>query len=279
MIKEFYDYIIYGAGYKGITLAEKLSEMGADVLLLNRYGFPGGDITEALDLIAPAITDHPFLEKIKIYPSGFFYEDKDKIILNPEVVKILLLKRIIDSKLDTLFHIHPWKIESSPDSFGVSIAAREGNRIINSKILIDTSSESELLKPILPAGDKSFSLSLNLLINRKNMNGNIQLLKEYSPVSLTGNLLFLSTELKNRNNLNIDPEHEAIKIIRDKSLEHGFTIYLLPLKSKRFWKSESRPALSGKNIFQLTDTDFLSNDFNSHDRQIESFIGGLNGNV
>ncbi len=279
MIKEFYDYIIYGAGYKGIILAEKLSERGAEVLLLNRYGFPGGDITEALDLIAPAESEHPFLKKIKIYPSGFFYEGKDKIILNPEAVKILLLKRIIDSKLDTLFHIHPWKIESSPDFFHVSIAAREGNRIINSKALIDTSSESELIKPVLPARDENFSHSLNLLINKQNMNGNIQLLKEYSPVPLTGSLLFLSTELKNRNNLNIDPEHEAIKTIRDKSLESGFTIYLLPLKSKRIRKTEPAASISMKDIFQLTDTDFLTTDFLSQDRQIESLIRGLNGNV
>ncbi len=51
MIKNKYKNIVYGASIKGIVKSIELMQEGNSVLLLNKFGFTGGSITEALRLL------------------------------------------------------------------------------------------------------------------------------------------------------------------------------------------------------------------------------------
>ncbi|MBN1637429.1 MAG: FAD-dependent oxidoreductase, partial [Ignavibacteriales bacterium] len=145
-IKKF-DYIVYFASLAGVVFSIQKARLGKKVLLLNQVGFPGGSITENLNLeqnIPVEIKSYTMLniiKKIKKYSNGILFQKETQVILNPEAVKFVLQDELTNSNVNLLFHIRLNKIEIKENSFIVSVVGREGELTFECENLIDASEE------------------------------------------------------------------------------------------------------------------------------------------
>lgn len=143
-----FDTIIYPANLTGLVAASIFKSEGQKVLLLNRYGFFGGTITESLNLFQKKIDDssngqitHKILDRINEYKDGVLYEGQNHLIFNPEVIKYVLQKFAEENQIALLFHINPYKIEFKDGLINLSVIGREGTINLSCKKLFDFSTE------------------------------------------------------------------------------------------------------------------------------------------
>ena len=95
--RKYYDVIVIGASVPGVFFAIEQKKLGNDVLLINKYGFPGGYLTESLSILQ-------MLERNSLFPeienwlsdleedNGLLFQASTTNIFNPENVKISLQK-------------------------------------------------------------------------------------------------------------------------------------------------------------------------------------------
>lgn len=141
-----FDYIIYPANMTGIITAKFLSQKGK-VLLLNKFGFMGGDITSALNLFQQKPKQESSLvgKMINSIPENeILYEDTNKIIFSPEYFKFLLQEFIQNEPVEFLFHVRPFSVNLSHKNVEIRLSAREGTLSFNSKFIYDFSDNQEL---------------------------------------------------------------------------------------------------------------------------------------
>lgn len=142
-----FDTIIYSSSISGVVASIILKNKGQKVLLLNRYGFFGGSITESLNLLQKKIEfkketiTQEILNKISELNEGILFEDQEHILLNPEVVKYILQKFCEENEIELLFHIIPYKVESINDLINITVIGREGEIKFSTSRLIDLSTE------------------------------------------------------------------------------------------------------------------------------------------
>ncbi|MCX7610827.1 MAG: FAD-dependent oxidoreductase [Ignavibacterium sp.] len=152
MKEKVYDYIIYSANLLGCVYSVSIAEKGASVLLLNNYGFAGGDLTHSLcsyqkifDNQLSGITEKIY-QNIISSKNSVFYKNQDDLVLNPETIKIVLQEILEESKIDLLFHVFPIGISKEDDFINIQLSAREGTIIRKAKRIIDTSESYTLMK-------------------------------------------------------------------------------------------------------------------------------------
>lgn len=161
MVKK-YDHIIWGASYQGISKADELSQQSSSVLLLNKYGFPGGKITESLSCL--------FLKDEHLYLENLFmvlrkkrfvvlYEDNQTILIHPEAVKRTLWETLRNSEFDYLFHVIPISFTKN-DSDEVKLFGRQGHLSVVGSHLHDCSAEIPL-----KFGNYNADFKVNMLIH------------------------------------------------------------------------------------------------------------------
>lgn len=141
-----FDYVIYPANISGIIIAKLLSKKGK-VLLLNRFGFMGGDITSALNLIQLKPSQaYSMASKIinSISMNEFLFQNEVSAVINPEYYKIALQEFIEQEKVEFLFHIRPLKLIFNKDLFELEVIAKEGVLKFSTKKLYDLSETQEL---------------------------------------------------------------------------------------------------------------------------------------
>ena|GEM_PF-1353758 len=115
--KYFYETVVLGAGLPGVFYAINEKMLGKKVLLVNKYGFPGGAVTESLSAFQLFDKNNlheqlfSFYEKLKNRKDGILFEASTSFILNPESVKIVLLQLLLENNVDLLFHVFPRKID------------------------------------------------------------------------------------------------------------------------------------------------------------------------
>ncbi|GAA4827019.1 FAD-dependent oxidoreductase [Algivirga pacifica] len=143
-----HDYIIYNASIAGVAFAIEKKRAGASVLLLNHYGFCGGVITESLALQQKTnglegIVKELF-EAIQKEHRALFGQAEDEVILNPEVVKSVLLYQLMEAGVECLFHVHPKEIKEEQDGITLQLVAKEGLIERKAKRVIDASFEQHI---------------------------------------------------------------------------------------------------------------------------------------
>jgi hypothetical protein len=130
-MRKHYHTIIWGASLRAVQQAADMQNKGINVLLLNKLGFPGGDITEGLDcfLEYPLFTS-PLGMKIKadarLYPKGIFMQNGKGILLHPESVKKSLWEFLTGCRADYLFHVVPLSVEKEKDYFKLNVLEKKG---------------------------------------------------------------------------------------------------------------------------------------------------------
>jgi hypothetical protein len=150
-IDNTYDYIVYGSNPAGIVFAIKKIIDGKKVLLLNRYGFLGGSITENFNCLQSTAISHStehctnFLSDLYSERDGFLYTQNNCAVLNPEVVKTQLLRKADSFLPDLLFHVTPVKFSYSGHGvIEIELIAKEGIIKIRTMHLLDATESHSL---------------------------------------------------------------------------------------------------------------------------------------
>lgn len=152
MIEKVYDYIIYPANLSGCIFAIKKAKEGASVLLLNDYGFPGGELTNSLCCYQTVSKENldgltkDIFHNIVSRKNSVFYEENNSYVLNPETIKIALQEMLEINNIELLFHVFPIDIKNNDKTKSIFLTAREGTIEKQSLNIIDTSENFSLIK-------------------------------------------------------------------------------------------------------------------------------------
>lgn len=260
-INKFYDYIIYPSNLIGCVTAMIKSREGADVLLLNNYGFPGGELTHSLCC-------HQFLDDdiisgntLEIYNQiiaekhSVFYRYMNQVVLNPETVKFVLQRFLEQNKIDLLFHVIPYSIINSHSNYEINLSAKEGQLSYSAKKIIDCSENFALMK--LTGINRSLTeANFNLFVSKAGSDGfNIDLSKDEEMVHHHSVKKFIQLfDLRFWVSLNIPIRDEEIfldnvaqKILNEYEiylLTKGSRVQLIAPQTYRKYKAETLPIFS-----------------------------------
>ncbi len=262
-----YDYIIYPANLAGCVTAIQKSNEGAEVLLLNNYGFPGGEIAHSLCC-------HQFLDDdlmsgttLEIYNQiveerhGLFYRYQNQVVINPEVVKYALQYNLEQNKIDLLFHVIPFRLKEQSSLIQIHLSAKEGELVYSSKKIIDCSENFSLMK-LLGIERKLIKANFNLFVSKSGNNGfNIDLSKDEDVIrhpsvekfiQLFDLRFWVSLKIPVEND-ELFLENEAQKILNEYEiylLTKGSRVQLIAPQTYRFYESGSLPDINDK-IFHV----------------------------
>lgn len=142
MLRTEYDYIILGATMPGAVFAAAKARAGHSVLLTNRYGFPGGDITEQLVCLQdiPRMDDGPLSALFRAVTDDAL----SATVVNPESVKYGLQEYLETSGVDLCFHLLPYRINiEESGTLAVSWLAKEGTLTIRARKMLDATDALE----------------------------------------------------------------------------------------------------------------------------------------
>ena len=167
-IVDNYDVIIAGAGPAGIMAAIAASTNGARTLLVERYGFVGGALTNSL--VAPSQVFSVFGNPIvggfprqlmdllassgnAIYPEldktygdwrGLTYWDPEilGVRFDPEAFKNEALEMLLDSSVNIRFHTTV--LDYIPDSRTIVTHSKSGYEAFQTKVIVDCSGDGDI---------------------------------------------------------------------------------------------------------------------------------------
>ncbi len=204
-----FDTIIYSANLTAVVAASLFKSMGKNVLILNRYGFFGGTITESLNLYQKKIkwneeaevTDR-IIENIIANRDGVLYEDEDHFILNPEIVKYILQKKCEENNLELLFHIVPYKISFNEEFINLIVIGKEGEIGLKCKRIFDFSTEFAFA-PLVDKSSRNFVKSFVNFMSLPLKDEKI-LDQVFRKIILKDNRLWISIEHENVNLLTVE---------------------------------------------------------------------------
>jgi hypothetical protein len=257
-INKLYDYVIYPANLVGCITAIKKSSEGAEVLLLNNYGFPGGELTHSLcchQYLDDKIISGKTLEiykQIVDEKHSIFYRYMNQVVINPETVKFVLQKNLEQTKIDLLFHVIPYSITKSKSNYEINLSAKEGQLIYSAKKIIDCSENFALMK-LYGINRKLVEANFNLFVSKSGSNGfNIDLSKDEEIVRHHSVKKFVQLfDLRFWVSLKIPIEeeelfleNEAQKILNEYEiylLTKGARVQLIAPQTYRKYKTETLP--------------------------------------
>lgn len=234
MIKNKYKNIVYGASIKGIVKSIELMQESNSVLLLNKFGFTGGSITEALRLLIAKNLFELNNETIesKIYQRilnekySILGSTENEFVVNPEVVKIVLLQFIDEYKVDHLFHVVPSSIKNN----NIELVAKEGLINLEFDNFYDSSDE-KALEFLVDKKNRSLKRFYNIILTKPDNLKFTHYERIIKNVILKDGRFFTSLELLAKDE--IDANHKA-QFIADDLNEYlqksGNRIQLLPTR-------------------------------------------------
>lgn len=266
-----FDTIIFSANLAGIVTALKFKTEGEKVLLLNRYGFFGGTLTESLNLYQRKILTsesksdflNKILKQISLDKDGILFEDDDYFILNPEVVKYKLQKICEEYNVELLFHITPYKVEFKDDEINLLVIGREGEIKLKCKRLFDFSTEFSFA----PLIDKSSRIFLKSFVNFITLPVPDESIFDdtYRKIKLNDKRWWISLEHNNLNLTNVEfAAQESLDLFDKKLRDNGSRIQIVPAQSNLIFDFK-RTDKFDKRIYFLTD---FIHSFNPEDELI-----------
>lgn len=170
---KIYDTIIWGASLAGLEKALELKEKGQEVLVLNKFGFPGGNITEALSCLVDenSFAGSAFRERLYSRVSqlnfGVIHSQANELILHPESVKRAAWEEITTNNLPVIFHLTPLQFDRSKEKTSLKVFGREGTFTLNARELLDYS-DNRFLSGLETQSDYQDEIRINCFF--KDMN-------------------------------------------------------------------------------------------------------------
>jgi len=142
------DVLVVGGGTAGLPAALAAARSGADVLVLERYGYVGGASSGGLVITLPAdrqgvITSEMEERLMKVGAAAIM--DKDWLAWCPETFKWMGLKMLEECKARMLFH--SWCVgcvveDNRIDS--VIIESKAGRQAIKAKVVVDCTGDADI---------------------------------------------------------------------------------------------------------------------------------------
>ena len=155
-MKTNYDIIIIGGGFSGVAAAIAARREGADVLLVERYGFLGGSAT--MCLVNPFM---PYTRKVndkeELVNAGLFKMILERLeemnalhsnrkTFNEEALKLLFDRLMKENKIDVLLHSYLCEVQRQGKSLkNVTVVNKSGKIRLEAKYFIDCSGDADLV--------------------------------------------------------------------------------------------------------------------------------------
>ncbi len=151
------DVLVCGAGPSGFAAACSASRMGANVLLVEKYGFPGGAASACLvnpfmiskmngqDLVRGIFSEliQKLAEKNACKEGSLF--DQPHIVFDPEVLKFIMMQMLEQDKVKLLLHSTVvGSIMKGTEIKGVVINGKSGDQQIFAKVVIDATGDGDV---------------------------------------------------------------------------------------------------------------------------------------
>lgn len=170
------DVLIAGAGPAGIGAAVACARMGVRTMLVERYGFPGGNMTTAM--VNPFFTFHDMegrriiqgiagemAERMKERGFSFghvtdlTFDNASMTPFDPEGAKVLLLEMLEEAGVEMLFHTWVVGVETEGRQIrSVIIENKSGRQALCPRYVVDCSGDADIAAnagvPFLKGRDK-----------------------------------------------------------------------------------------------------------------------------
>ncbi len=257
-MKNNFDTIIYSANLSGVIASIIQKKKGKKVLLLNRYGFFGGTITECLNLFQKKIDLNlmqceilrEIFSRIYDFKEGILFEDEKHFLINPEVLKYVLQKICEENEIELLFHITPYRIEFLKDTINITLIGKEGEIKFSASRLMDFSNEYTLA----PSIDKSSRRFLHSRVNFISSPDNYEVLKDVNrKIKLKDERWWLSVDLNSSNLYEVEEVSTQILDKFDELLRQNKSrIQIVPAQSHLIF-SFTRTNKFDRRILLITD--------------------------
>ena len=209
------------------------------MLLLNKFGFPGGKVAESLACLfqkKESVLNGSILSEIRKLRFGVLFEDEQWLLLHPEAVKRALWEALDNSQSEYLFHVIPIALEQK-EGIQLKLFGRQGHFSVFGKKIHDLSDDHQLN---FPSGEKDFKtdLLIHCFITGAlplNLPGFNILRRFQTPIGL-----FCSFSLKNIPFGKADKAFNAEldRLARYIWKEHGARLMLLPVQPEIVFKKE-----------------------------------------
>jgi hypothetical protein len=142
------DVLVVGGGTAGLPAALAAARSGADVLVLERYGYVGGASSGGLVITLPVdrqgvITRE--LEERLLEVGGAAIMDNDWLAWCPEMLKWMGLKMLEEAKARMLFH--SWCVGCAVEDSrlgSVIIESKAGRQAIKAKVVVDCTGDADI---------------------------------------------------------------------------------------------------------------------------------------
>jgi hypothetical protein len=157
------DILVVGAGPAGIGAAVAAARNGAKVLLVERYGFLGGNLT--LAMVNPMFTFHDIngnqvirgiageivdrlieLTVSRGHVADLTFDNASMTPFDPEGMKLLLFEMVQDAGVELL--LHSWVVDAQADEGRVTaviVENKSGRQVIRPEIVIDCSADADIV--------------------------------------------------------------------------------------------------------------------------------------
>jgi len=142
------DVLVVGGGTAGLPAALAAARSGADVLVLERYGYVGGASTGGLVITLPVdrqgVITHELEERL-LGVGGAAIMDDDWLAWCPEMLKWMGLKMLEESKARMLFH--SWCVGCAMEDGridSVTIESKAGRQAIKAKVVVDCTGDADI---------------------------------------------------------------------------------------------------------------------------------------
>jgi len=199
MLKPIYDVVVIGGGISGSLAAISAGRLGANVLLVERYGFLGGCLTAAS--VGPMMTFHAgkkqviqglpneVIERLKSKQGslGHLYDTTTYTYtvtpFDAELMKITLEEMCHEANVDILYHTLFLGAQVKGNQIlAVELASKHERLLMNGKLFIDATGDAEVAYKTgvtVQVGRESDGLNQPLTMNFKMGPIDITMVKDY----------------------------------------------------------------------------------------------------
>ncbi len=156
------EVLVVGAGPAGLGAAIAAARGGAETMIVERYGFPGGALTQAM--VAPMFTFHDiegrqvikgiaqeYVERLKAAGASFghvtdlTFDNASMTTFDPEAAKLVIIQMLEEAGVKMLFHTNfSSSVVESGKVKAVILDGKSGRQAVLPKYVIDCTADADV---------------------------------------------------------------------------------------------------------------------------------------